>query len=335
MTLLEAMFWSLLLAVGYVYIGYPFLLAIVTIGRRHRPAGHPSPDVTLFIPAYNEATVIRAKIENSLALAYPRGNLQILVASDSSTDDTVHIAAEFRNNGVVLRQAPHRQGKNALINTYLPQCTGQIVVFTDANSSLGEDAIRNLVRHFGDEKIGCVVGHLKYTNEQTSVGMGESLYFRYEALLKQLESSLGAVVTGTGAIYAMRKSLAVPLDTDIPNDLAHPVQVAAQGYKVLFDRNAVAYEAATSSAREEFERRTRIVTRGLTAFIRYTGRYRMLTGWHGFCFLSHKLLRWLIPFILIALLLTSLFLDGQLYRVIFFGHSNKNRLNAFFFQLDI
>ena len=317
MTVLEGIFWTLLLILTYVYVGYPLVLRLTAAARRQPRELHPLPDVTLFIPAYNEASVIRAKIENSLALDYPLAHFQILLASDASTDDTLTIADEFRGQGVVVCHAPCRRGKNALINEYLPQCQGQIVVFTDANSLLRHDAINNLVRHFADETIGCVVGHLKYVNETTSVGMGESLYFRYEALLKQLESSLGAVVTGTGAIYAVRRNLAIRLDEDVPSDFAHPIQVAAQGYKVIFERDAVAYEPATTCMREEFERRARIVTRGVTAFLRYRRLYNMLTGWRGFCFISHKLLRWCIPLILIALLLTSAFLQTGFYRLVF------------------
>jgi biofilm PGA synthesis N-glycosyltransferase PgaC len=286
---------ALLLLVAYVHAGYP--LVLLWLGRRGSPrAVSPEclPTVTVFLAAYNEAKGIARKIENSLALDYPAGRLDVVVASDGSTDGTADVARRYADQGVVVFESARRGGKNAAINQYLPETRGEIVVFTDANAFFDAGAIRALVRNFADERVGLVVGDLRYVDERNAVGRGEGFYFRYEALLKRLESRLGTVVAANGSIYALRRDLFRPLDLDVPNDFAHPIQVAAAGRYVVFEPAARATERATSSLPEEFRRRSRIVTRGFTAFARYRAPYRMLSGTWGFCFASHKLLRWFV-----------------------------------------
>jgi cellulose synthase/poly-beta-1,6-N-acetylglucosamine synthase-like glycosyltransferase len=276
--------------------------------------------VTLFISVHNEEKVILRKIENSLALDYPREKLEIMIASDGSTDRTSRIVKEFLDRGVVFFESFERSGKNATINKYINRARGEIIIFTDANSFYMQDAVRKLVRNFFDGSVGCIVGKLKYVDEKTAVGKGEGLYFRYESMIKGLESRLGTVVAATGSIYAIRRELFTPLDMDVANDFAHPIQIAARGYKVVFEPEAIAYEQATSSIFEEFRRRARIVTRGFTAFGKYWRSYCMLRGMRGFCFVSHKLLRWFVPFFLIALFIANLFLlDSPFFKITFYA----------------
>ncbi|MBI4855347.1 MAG: glycosyltransferase family 2 protein [Acetobacterium woodii] len=311
---MEYIFWFLFLLVFYVYAVYPLVLRIINFSGKSSKNEEITPSVTLFVPVYNEAGVIKEKILNSLDLNYPKDKLEIIVASDGSTDETVSIARDFFNEEMVIFDDKERKGKNYVINKYIPKCSGKIIVFTDANSFFDRNAIKKLVRDFSDERVGCVVGNLKYVDKKTSVGKGEGLYFRYESMIKMLEGRHGTLVAATGSIYAIRKSLFIPLDSDVANDFAHPIQIAARGYKVVFESEAVAYEKATSSSDEEFKRRARIVTRGITAFLRYRERYRMLRGMWGFCFISHKLLRWLVPFFLIVLFLTNLFLHSTFFK---------------------
>jgi len=317
--MLEVIFFILIAIILYVYIGYPLILQLLSSFGKTIEKENIFPIVTLFIPAHNEAEVIRQKIENSLNLDYPRKKLEIIVASDGSTDGTGDIVREYAEIGVLFFESKKRGGKNSLINRYINNATGEIIIFTDANSFYKEAAIKKLVINFNDKSVGCVVGNLKYIDKKTSVGKGEGLYFRYESMIKMLESRHGTLVAATGSIYAIRKSLFTPLDMDVANDLAHPIQIAASGYKVVFEPEAVVYEKATSSPAEEFKRRARIVTRGLTAFLRYRKKYRMIRGMWGFCFVSHKLIRWFVPFLLIALFLTNLFLYSSFFKFTLYG----------------
>ena len=339
---MEYLFMFLLLIIVYVYIGYPILLMILNLERKANLIKNEfTPTVTLFIPVYNEAKIIKEKISNSLALDYPKEKLQIIVASDGSNDDTVNIVKDFLGEGVILLESVKRCGKNSIINEYLPQCNGEIIVFTDANAFFNMDAIKKLVRNFNNETVGCVVGNLRYVDEKTSIGKGEGLYFRYESLIKKLESRHGTLVAATGSIYAIRKKQFTQLDLDVANDFAHPIQLAAMGYKILFEPEAIAHEKATSSAADEFKRRSRIVTRGITAFMRYWRPYHMLRGMWGFCFISHKLLRWFIPFFLIVIFLSNIFLRSPFFKFTLYsqfafyfmaliGVFFKSRLGRFF-----
>ncbi len=307
MIVLEYIFWISALLIVYVYVGYPLVLMILIPKANSLIKQEIIPNVILFIPAYNEEKVIMNKIENSLALDYPKEKLKIVVASDGSTDSTEIIVKDYVDKGIILFESKIRKGKSFIINEFIPKSDGDIIIFTDANCVYKEDSIKKLVRSFNDEKVGCVVGNLKYIDKRSSVGKGEGLYFRYESMIKKLESRYGAVVAANGSIYAIRKDLFSSLDPDVANDLAHPIKIAYKRYKIVFEPEAIAYEKATSSPTEEFGRRSRIVTRGLTAFIRYWKKYHMLKGMWGFCFISHKLIRWFVPFFLIAILLSNFF----------------------------
>jgi cellulose synthase/poly-beta-1,6-N-acetylglucosamine synthase-like glycosyltransferase len=288
--------------VVYVHLGYPVMLALLGRGRTESVGQEIWPRITVFVPAHNEGGVIGEKIENCLRLEYPRDRFEVVVASDGSSDDTAEIARRYEPAGVRVFESHGRGGKNSVINAFLPQTTGEIVVFTDANSFFEPQAMRRLASRFADPTVGCVVGNLVYVDQRTQAGRGEGLYFRYESAMKRLESKLGALVAATGSIYAIRRTLFSPLDPDVANDFAHPIQIQAQGWQVVFEAGAVATEKATGAIREEFSRKVRIVTRGLTAFFRYHRRFRMLRGTWGFCFVSHKLLRWFTPLYLLTAL---------------------------------
>jgi len=277
------------------------------------------PFISLFIPAYNEEKVIESKIRNSLSLDYPKDRLEIVVAADGCTDETVGIARSFVNEGLIVFESVSREGKNGVINRFVPMCKGEIIVFTDANAFLSKDALKLLVRNFADGTIGYVVGNLRYTKDKSYVGTGEGIYFRYESILKQLESRIGVVVVGNGAIYAIRRFLFAPVDGDVPNDLFHPLYIASRGYEGVYESEAVAVEKPTTSAREEYGRRVRIVSRSFNGFVRYHRKYNMLRGAYGFCFISHKLLRWFAPVAILGLLVMNLMLDSIFFRFTLYG----------------
>jgi cellulose synthase/poly-beta-1,6-N-acetylglucosamine synthase-like glycosyltransferase len=315
------LFLGFFLILLYIYFGYPLVLRLLP-GRRwveRIQADVELPKVSVLTAAHNEEIHISNKVRNVLEQEYPPEKCEIIVSSDGSVDRTVEIARSFQSSRVKVVENTERGGKNSALNNAIDHAAGEILIFTDANAMFGRDAILKLVNRFQDPEIGLVCGNLRYLKEgEANVGKGEGLYFRYESLLKELESRLGAVAVVTGSIYAIRRTLWEPLESDVANDFAHPVQVGAMGYKVVFEREAVAWEKTTASKDEEFKRRTRIVTRGFTAFGKYWRKYRMLRGLRGFCFVSHKLLRWFAPFFMIGLLCSNVFLEGGLFKTTLF-----------------
>jgi len=317
---MKIIFFFLLTIVFYVYGGYCLLLWILSlfVQKKDNNSVNFFPTVTFFIPAYNEEKIIRRKIENSLAIDYPKEKIEIVISSDGSFDNTEQIVSEYINKGIKFFKESKRGGKNNLINKFFTKMTGDVIVFSDANSIYRPDAIKNLVKKFLDPEVGCICGKLVYIDDSGSlVGKGESLYFKYESMLKNYESNFGAVVTGNGAIYAIRRSLFSPLPNEVPNDFAHPLEVRSRGFKVVYEPSAIAEEKATSSIKEEFSRRVRIVIRSFSAFIFYQKKFNFLRSLNSFFFISHKLLRWFVFPLMILLLLINFTLSGYFYQIVF------------------
>jgi cellulose synthase/poly-beta-1,6-N-acetylglucosamine synthase-like glycosyltransferase len=306
----------------YAYLGYPAVLWVLGLFRRREVRFDESycPRVILIISVHNEERIIREKIENSLALDYPKDRFRIVVASDGSVDATNDIVREYESRGVILKAFERREGKSATLNRAVLGLEGDILVFSDANAFYREDAIRKLVRNMADEEIGCVVGKLVYISNHSYVGRGESLYWRYESLLNGLESRLGSVLVGTGTIFAVRRALFSPLIKDVANDFQLPAEVASRGYGVVYESGAVAYERSTFFFREEFSRKRRIIVRGLTGFkalrTNFGGGFRM------FQFVSRKLIRWWVGPLLPALYAVNLMLLSNPLCLAFFVLQN-------------
>jgi cellulose synthase/poly-beta-1,6-N-acetylglucosamine synthase-like glycosyltransferase len=293
----------------YVYAGYPLYLAVRA--RRADPAregdgsvktGEP-PRISLIIPAYNEEQVIARKILNSLELDYPPERLEVVVVSDGSSDATEAAAREAAGERVRLVFRADRQGKTACLNAVLPLLGGEIVVFTDANAYFESDALRRLTARFGDPSIGCVMGELRYRREGTlNSSLGEGLYWRYENFIKERESRLGSTIVGNGAIYALRRPLCRPLPREVEADVVNPLLALGAGYRVVFERAARCWERPAATVREEYSRKTRIITNQIASYL-YGGRHLRPLPWRAvFQILSHKVLRWLVPFFMAAML---------------------------------
>jgi biofilm PGA synthesis N-glycosyltransferase PgaC len=302
----QLVFWSSLALVLYSYAGYPLVLFLAAkLRRAGRRASHPDhlPSVCLLISAFNEEKVIRKKIENSLGLDYPRDRLTILVASDGSNDQTVAIVEDYADLGVRLFHRPARSGKSAVLNAVVNTIRDDVVVFTDANAMFAEDALKNLVSHFADPEIGCVVGKLRYVERHTtSVAKGEGLYWRYEGMLSVLESSLKSVLVANGSIFAIRRDLFPDLYPEVANDFQIPIEIGARGYGVIYEPRSLAFEQSTALWQEEFERKVRIIVRGLSGLWRLRSR---ITGFRRWQFVSHKLLRWAVGPILVVTLVSN------------------------------
>lgn len=313
-------FWLITALVVYVYFGYPLLLAIASriVGPPPARAASTDPTVTLIISAFNEADCIEAKIENSLALDYPREKIDILVVSDASDDGTDDIVKRFENRGVRLLRMGQRSGKTLGLNAAAADSESDILVFSDANAMYRPDAVKRLAENFSDARIGAAIGESTYESPETASGQSESAYWRYEIAIKTMETRLGSVVGGDGAIYAVRRSLYDPMSADALSDFVNPLNVVNAGYRCVYEPAAVSYEDAADSFRKEYRRKVRIVNRAWRAMMKMTYMLNPFRhGWFSLKLWSHKLLRWLVPFFLLAIFaLNLLLLDaGPIYVV--------------------
>lgn len=320
--MLPWLFWTATFLVVYPYLIYPVLLWLMTFWRRPAAYGPPAewPEVTLIVCAYNEADVIAAKLDNTLAIDYPAERLQVLVVSDCSDDGTDQIAAAYAGRGVQLHRMPERGGKTAAQNAAAAMAQGQIMVFSDANSMYDPGALKALVQPFAAAEVGCVCGELRYANpEGSGAGRGESFYWRYEQFIKRGESRLCSLVGANGSIYALRRELFDALDPEIISDFIMPIRVWRKGYRVVYASEAAAYERSGERFGDEFRRRTRIIARSLHGLWTEIGVVNPLRhGLFAFEVVSHKLLRWLAPLFLVAAFGASGLLYGQTpYRELF------------------
>ncbi len=310
------LFWISLFAVFYAYLGYPLLLVIVSIFFRRELSSETLkelPTVSLLISAYNEEKVIRDKLENSLSLDYPKEMLEIVVVSDGSDDNTEEIVKRYTERGIILRSYPGRIGKTACLNEAVPQAKGDIVVFSDANAQFDSHAIKEMVKHFMDPKIGFVTGRTRYISQKDnflrdSIG----LYSRIETFTKKNESKISSCVGADGAIFALRKRLFRLLRADDINDLVIPLSVIRQGYRGILAENAFCLEQTSGSISGEFNRQTRIASRTLRALfsnLDLTNPFRYT--FFSFELLSHKMIRYFVPLLMVTLFLSNLALAGK------------------------
>ena len=315
--MLIAVFWAALFLVVYTYLIYPVLLWLLAAGRKMPEYASLSewPTVSLIIAAHNEEAVLRAKLENALAMDYPAERLDILVVSDASTDGTDRIAAEFAERGVRLHRQEIRGGKTEAQNAGVRLARGQFLAFSDANSMYASSALKRLLTPFADERIGCVCGELQYVNpDEQGAGKGEGLYWRYEQFLKRRESLLSSTLGANGAIYALRRELFVELRGDIISDFVAPLGAWRHGFRIAYEPKAVATEYSSARFGDEFRRRRRIVSRSLYGLWTEAGVLNPFAHFFfAFQMFSHKLLRWLVPVWLLVVLAVNIPLAASEY----------------------
>lgn len=280
----------------YVYGVYPLLLALARPFRREVHRADLLPDVCLLIAANDEAAVIGAKIQNSLELDYPVDKLSVLVASDGSVDGTNEIVAACTNPRVRLLGFPTRRGKISAINEAMQHVDAPIVVFSDANTFLRKDAVRQLVANFADPTVGAASGDVAMTGPRALLAGSEDLYYWYERTLQRLESRLGSMAGVDGALYAIRRQLFVapPSDT-ILDDMAIPLGIIRAGYRVVLEPRAIAHEAGSETATEEFARKARVIAGAVQFLLRRDGSVPAANVQILVSLISHKALRWLSP----------------------------------------
>ena len=291
----------------YVYLGYPILLWSLQAVFRSSPDTQPvEPTVSLLVAAYNEAAVIAGKIRNSLAIDYPADKLEVVIASDGSTDATADIVRSFTGTEsggrVRLLDFAINRGKTGMLNDAVPQMRGEIVAFSDASSMVAPDSLRALVRRFGDPRVGAASGVYRLLKkDQAHLGSQEDLYWKYETFLKVQEARLGAFTGAHGSLYAIRRALyPFPPATTINDDFTIPIRILERGHRVAYEPAAVAYEEAHEM--EGFNRRVRITAGNIEQLREIKGLIWPPRPFVLFCLLSHKTGRLLVPvFMLIAL----------------------------------
>ncbi len=304
-------FWFSAATLLYTYFGYLFLIPVLGVFFR-RPTNKVQiePRVTFLITAYNEEKSILQKLENTLSLDYPKDKLEVMVASDGSTDRTDAIVRGFADRGVVLKRVEGRVGKTQTQNEAVKVATGEVIIFSDATTKYEQDAIKKIVRNYNDPAVGAVSGRYEYVNPTGApVGIGTILFWKYENFIKSMQTRIRTITGCCGCIYSVRKSAYVPLPSDIISDLVEPLKVIEKGYRVVFEPEAVAYEETTEKSSEEFKMRIRVINRAMHGILYVRSllnpfRYPFVS----FQLLSHKVLRWLIPFFLIALLVANCYL---------------------------
>ncbi len=317
--MLAILFWLSLLALAYGYAGFPLLIAVAGRLRARVVRRAPvTPTMSVIIAAYNEAEGIAERLENALAVDYPREALEVLVASDGSTDATPAIVAGYASRGVRLLQLP-RQGKIPALTEAVGHATGEILVFSDANIHFHPQALRMLARNFADPDVGGVAGNSTYRlpADGESSSRGEGLYWRYDSWLKEMESRTGSIVSAHGGLYALRRALyRPPAETAVTDDFAISTAVVEQGRRLVFEADALAYELTIAQADREFRRKVRLMTRAWRSVALRRGLLNPFRyGFYSLVFLSHKVLRRLLPLFLLVLLASSLLLAprGGLY----------------------
>jgi cellulose synthase/poly-beta-1,6-N-acetylglucosamine synthase-like glycosyltransferase len=329
--LAKIIFWVSLGLILYPYFLYPLLLFLaysVTqawrdlryLGsprnrRTETPAASGLPGITIIVPAYNEERVLPAKIENLRTLDYPRERLQVIFVSDGSTDRTNEIlknAADANFHCILLNE---RKGKANALNQAVERAVNKILVFCDASTLFEADAAKKLVRHFADSAVGAVCGAVRY-QANADAQQTEGAYWRYESAVRMMEARMGAILNASGAIYALRRECFAPVpQSTILEDFVIPMRARRLGFSVLYDPEAVAIEFPASTVSGEFTRRVRLAVgsfRAIKDLLRVP-----LRGFTPFALISHKLLRWLVPFFAITFLASNVALaHSPFYRVL-------------------
>jgi len=315
MTIAAVLFWTCGLVLAYTYLGYP-LLAWARAALRSRPprAGGIEPSVTVLLAAHNEADRIDGRLENLLALDYPRDRLEIVLGSDGSTDSTAEQARAWEPHGVSVVAFESRRGKPAVLNDLVPKARGEIVVLGDARQRFDRDAVRALVAPFADPRVGAVSGELVLTRngDTNGVGDGVGFYWRYEKFLRRQESRADATPGATGAIYAIRRDLFEPIPPDtILDDVLIPLRITRRGYRVLLEPRARAWDRVAATGREEFTRKVRTMAGKFQLFAREPWLLSPRRNRVWLATVSRIVLRLVAPALMVLALGANLLLAGE------------------------
>jgi cellulose synthase/poly-beta-1,6-N-acetylglucosamine synthase-like glycosyltransferase len=327
-------FWLSLAIVFYTFAGYGILLYLIIRLKRIikgasavvTPLNSLLPRCTLVVAAYNEEHFIEDKIKNCLALKYPAGKLKFLFVTDGSTDKTADIVGRYPQ--IILLHQNGRSGKIAAVHRAMTQVDTDIVVFTDANTFLNEEALINMCRHYVDKTVGAVAGEKRVQIDESAdaSAAGEGFYWKYESALKKWDSELYSVVGAAGELFSVRRALYQDTEPDtILDDFMISMRIAAKGYRIIYEPQAYAIETASENVTEELKRKIRIAAGGMQSILRLKSllnpfKHPILS----FQYISHRVLRWTVtPFLLILVFALNVVLALQpgetLFEVILFA----------------
>jgi cellulose synthase/poly-beta-1,6-N-acetylglucosamine synthase-like glycosyltransferase len=329
MTIASIIFFVSLLGLIWIYVGYMSFLLIATIIKKKRSKTDQSirPTVSIMIMTFNEEDVIRKKIENTLALDYPRENIEIIVVDSNSSDKTQGIVREFESKGVKLIVQEKREGKASAIHYGMKQATGEIAISTDANAYYASDVIKKIVPHFADEKVGGVTGAMMQVDKsKTNISKGGDMYWKMEKLMRTNESKLHSVIGMSGEICCFRRNLFE--DTQLKDwynkgendDFSLSYYIIKKGYKVAYAPDAYVWEAAPDNIGDLFKQKVRIITMTIKTMIMRPSMIGFKHGIYSAVILpSRKILPLYSPVFLVALIITNFILieQGQIYYYIF------------------
>lgn len=307
---MDTVFWVSLGGIFYAYIGYPLLLFLIA-GRSSDLRGPETvkveKSISLIIPVHNEEKVIQKKIENTLALS-GSDEFEIIIVSDGSNDTTSQIVASYiQDSNISIIDLPERQGKANALNVGVAAASGEIIVFSDASIMLKPNAVKELISAFDNPEIGCVSGEDKVEGLQ-----GEGLYGRYELFLRRKESDFYSIVGASGSFYAQRKYLVANFPAGVAPDFLSVLNTVKRGYRAITVPKAVGVMKAAAKPKKEFQRKVRTAVRGMTALF---GNVSLLNPLQyprfSFMLVSHKLLRWMVPLLMLIVLVTNIWVANQ------------------------
>ncbi len=319
-SILQVVFGVAAAGLAYVYAGYPLLVWIVSrLAPRPVTRADFEPRVTVLITAYNEEPAIADKIRNTLAIDYPPEKLEILVASDGSTDRTEEIAATFP--GVIVFRQEGRRGKTFTQNRAVERASGDVILFSDATTEYQPNVLRELLPNFADQTVGCVAGKLTYVDDSRSnVGKGAKSYWNYETFLKKAESRACSLIGASGCLYAVRKSAYREMYPEACSDFLICTVIYEQGMRSVYEPNAVCFEETNRRTDKEMKMRVRVISQTLTDLWRNRSMLNPFrSGFYAIELISHKLLRYAVPLLLIVIFAASAALMGgsQFFEIVF------------------
>jgi cellulose synthase/poly-beta-1,6-N-acetylglucosamine synthase-like glycosyltransferase len=322
----RGIFWLASALLAATYIGFPALALLRGRLFRREVASAPiTPFVSVVIAAHNEESVIGERLANLLEQDYPRDRMEVIVVSDGCTDGTVRIVSSFFDRGVRLMD-PGRIGKGEALGLGVRAARGHVIVFSDANSMFETSAISALVRPLADPSVGGVAGNQVYLEEgeTDAAAVGERGYWDFDRLLKRTQSTSGSITNATGAIYAIRREHFRPIPDGVTDDMFNSMSVIDAGARMVFAEDAIAYEAISPTARLEFGRKVRIMTRSFRCII-YMRRLLdpRRTGWYALQLFWHKIMlrTTVLPLIALAVVSPALWARGPIYRLATIGQA--------------